>query len=443
MEEGIEIHERARALFKDGQFSGEAVKTAKLIADSSVPIIFEAAFEHDGYAARADMLSREPQGFKLVEVKSSLHNNDRVDSDHIDDMAYTAMVLRAAGVRILKAELILLSRDFRLGMNDAALFVASDHTDAVLARADEFLEQWPTIQASILNDASPKPELILNCKKCHYFESHCVGKGVKHSILELPMLREARFDELKSKGFFTITAIPADFDLSENQARVATAVRDGKPIVDSALLKKLLASIRWPAYFLDFETAKTALPLWPDVAPHEQVVTQYSLHVCTTTGKVEQLRTFLADPTKDCRRELAERLLADLGNEGTIVVYSSFEKTMLTNLAKRFPDLAPGLEACIKRLFDLEKVFKDAYYHPDFCGSTSIKQTLPVLVPGMNYDGLTIKDGDTAMAAFTKMARGRCNADEAKAIRDALLEYCGQDTLAMVRLHEAVSKVVA
>jgi phage shock protein PspC (stress-responsive transcriptional regulator) len=55
----------------------------------------------------------------------------------------------------------------------------------------------------------------------------------------------------------------------------------------------------------------------------------------------------LADPCRDCRRELAERLIGDCGSRGqasgSIVVYSSFEKIVIGGLAELFPDLEKDL----------------------------------------------------------------------------------------------------
>jgi hypothetical protein len=230
--------------------------------------------------------------------------------------------------------------------------------------------------------------------------------------------------------------------LTDNQRRVANEIQTAMPWCDQKAMSALLQLVRWPAYYLDFETAMTAIPLWPDVAPHEQVVTQYSIHICDRPGKTVGHREYLADHTRDCRRELAERLIQDLGDNGSIVTYSQFERTTINGLAKRFPDLAPALRKCVDRLFDLEKVFKEAISHPDFHGRSSIKVTLPALVPSMSYEGLSIGDGDCALASFATMASGQCNQVEVDQIRADLLAYCKQDTLAMVRLHERVWRMV-
>ena len=90
----------------------------------------------------------------------------------------------------------------------------------------------------------------------------------------------------------------------------------------------------------------------------------------------------------------------------------------------------------IDRIVDLEAIIRKHFYHPDFHGSTSIKKTLPVLVPDMSYDGLEIANGDTAMSAFALMAQGHYDDEKMETIRRNLLDYCRQDTLAMVKLHE-------
>jgi len=439
--QGQEIHERARCIRHEGVFAGKPAKTAALMKDRRTKLIFEAAFEVDGYAARADMLKRMAGGFGIIEVKSSLHNDKKAKRDLIDDLAYTTMVLRRAGVKIVNAELLLLSKDWRLGKPDKGLFVASDHTKAVLARADEFDESWTAALKAVSGRKMLAARPVFACKHCDFSQSHCIWKRVRDPIFELPRLSEKKFDALAETTVLTIRGIPADFELTAPQERVRTAVVTGKPWLERAALKKLLAEVSWPAFYLDFESVSTALPLWPGVAPHEQVLTQYSVHVCGKPGKVKVHKEFLADPNRDCRRELAERLLADTKGRGSVIVYSGFEKSRIKELAAQFPKLAKALKALLKRLFDLERVFKQAYYHPDFRGKSSIKKTLPVMIPGMDYEGLEIGDGGEAVAAFARMAEGACDAAEEAMLRNALLAYCGQDTLAMVKLHEVAARL--
>jgi hypothetical protein len=116
---GIEVGVKARLLWPGGVLIdtkyddyAEAVRrTNALIADPTVPAIFEAALVHDGVLIRADALERIPDGrWRLNEVKSSTRIND----EHLEDLALQTYVivgsaassrlahfLRASGLRRL------------------------------------------------------------------------------------------------------------------------------------------------------------------------------------------------------------------------------------------------------------------------------------------------------------------------------------------------------
>jgi hypothetical protein len=68
-------------------------------------------------------------------------------------------------------------------------------------------------------------------------------------------------------------------------------------------------------------------------------------------------------------------------------------------------------------------------------GSYSLKSVLPVLVPEMTYEGLEISVGEMASQAYFTMGE-MSDPKELARLRKALLEYCRQDTLGLVRLLE-------
>jgi hypothetical protein len=440
-EQGMEVGRRARELFPGGRFipPGDMViaaeRTAAVLRDASVATVFEAAFLDDGFSARADILERDDAQWHLIEVKSAVTDRE----EFVDDMTYTLAVMRHCGVQVSRVSLMLVSRDYRLGMPDEDLFAVVDHTEDVAGRAAELEPLWRGIEESTRAPERPEPRLILDCRRCGAFPE-CLGKGVDNHIFDFPRLSRRRFDELDALGIESIDDVPAGIGLSEYQERVRDCVTSGQPYVADGLGAEL-AAVVWPAHYLDFETVMTAIPLYPGVGPYQQVVTQFSVHRCSDVGAVIEHREYLADPATDCRRELAERLLDDLGTAGSIVVYSGFERAVINGLSALFPDLAERLLRLTDRLVDLEAIIRRGYYHPDFRGSTSIKRTLPVLVPDMSYEGLDIADGESAAAAFARMAQGH-DPDE-MTTRGRLLEYCEQDTMAMVRLHAALAAEAA
>ncbi|MBI5232153.1 MAG: DUF2779 domain-containing protein, partial [Coriobacteriales bacterium] len=78
--------------------------------------------------------------------------------------------------------------------------------------------------------------------------------------------------------------------------------------------------------------------------------------------------------------------------------------------------------------------------HHACLGSTSIKAVLPALVEDLSYEGLAIAEGNTASLAYLRFQTGQTSANETAALFGDLLEYCGTDTLAMVRLLDAVRR---
>lgn len=442
MQEGQDVHRRAQSLHPNGVFAGSIEKTKQLILDRAVEIIFEAAFTVDGCTARADWIRRVKGGWVIGEIKSSLFNEDGPKEEHREDLAYTVMVARRAGLPVKGCELVLMNRDWRLGMPDPDLFVVTDHTAEVTPIADEFNLLWDQIAPLLLRRSKPSPHWCWECRDCEYFADRCVGVGISDPIFQVPYLREKKFTELTSMGVTRISAIPSDFTLSDSQQRAANAIRTRSPQIDSAEIRSALNSLEWPIGYLDFETLMTAVPLYPNVAPHEQLVTQYSLHVEASPGSELAHREYLADHTRDCREELAARLIRDTAECGTIVVYSSFEKTQIRGLASLLPTYATELADLEAKLFDLEPVVRKGLVHPDFGGRSSIKVVLPVLAPDLSYADLDISDGGAAVAAFAKLAAGGASKEEIHAVRGALLEYCKLDTYAMIRLLNSLAAVV-
>jgi hypothetical protein len=60
----------------------------------------------------------------------------------------------------------------------------------------------------------------------------------------------------------------------------------------------------------------------------------------------------------------------------------------------------------------------------------------------MAYDGKPISDGSEASAAYLNLMEGHLPPAEARRIVRALKDYCGQDTLAMVKLLGVLQRAI-
>ena len=117
-------------------------------------------------------------------------------------------------------------------------------------------------------------------------------------------------------------------------------------------LKSALQTIRYPVHHLDFETFMPSVPQYPMTHPYHTLPFQWSNHIEMEDGTVRHDH-YLCVEQRDPREELAVTLLASLGHEGSICVYSGYEWRILTDLAEAFPKLRRELSAAASRLWDL------------------------------------------------------------------------------------------
>jgi len=103
------------------------------------------------------------------------------------------------------------------------------------------------------------------------------------------------------------------------------------------------------------------------------------------------------------------------------------------------PEFSDRVASIQRRLLDLLPVVRNCVYHPAFGGSYSLKAVLPALVQEMTYDGMEVADGQAAGRAWNSLMNGTVALSKRDALRTALLVYCRQDTLAMVKLLETLN----
>jgi hypothetical protein len=202
-----------------------------------------------------------------------------------------------------------------------------------------------------------------------------------------------------------------------------------------------LAAYPLPAYFLDFETISFAVPIWAGTRPYQQIPFQFSVHRLAADGSLDHSE-FLDISGSDPSGILAERLLEACGTSGPVFAYNAaFESTRIADLGSRFQHLQGELAALRSRLVDLLPVVARRFYHPSQQGSWSLKQVLPALVPALSYAALDgVADGQMAQDAFLEAIAEKTTTERRNELRNQLLAYCKLDTLATVRIWEALNR---
>ena len=442
---GKQIGHTARLCFPGGQLVSEGYRqssaalerTEQLIADPTVSAIFEAAFQYEGTMIRADILERSgEQSWRLLEVKAS----SRVKAVHQIDLAVQAYVLQGCGIKLSQICLMHMNRNyvFQGGEVDLQeLFVREDLTEEVLPRFSQIPEQLDHFRQVLSRDSPPEISPDSHCHtpyECPFWD-HCTKEKSKRWIFYLPGGKDV-VKRMMKQGIEHIDEIPSRVKLSELQQRM----KDNVEWVSSDL-KQSLDSVRYPVHHLDFETFMPAIPLYPKTRPYQAVPMQWSNHI-ETQDSILRHETYLCTDSRDPREELAIALLNSLGKDGSICVYSDYEKYVLTVLAEALPSLRKELMQLTYRLWDLLAVIQAHYYHPGFSGSFSIKSVLPTLAPSLSYEDLDIQNGATVSAMYQHMVFTETDWVERQRIEVALHEYCARDTLGMVELRRVLAEKV-
>lgn len=445
---GHRIGKLAQELWPGGQLveiaaarhARAVTRTLELLEDPEVPAVFEAAFEGDGVRVRADAVVRVDDGFELYEVKSS----SRLKAEHLTDVAVQIHAMESQGVAVARAFLVHLDTGYRWdggAIDPHRLFVAEEVTESMGEARARVVSELPRLRAALARTSEPDVPIGRHCRRPYPcpFMKHCWKDAPKHPVSELPRAREELLAAFARDGIDDLRRVdPNSYDLNPVQRTAVQAAVSGLPIVRARALRRALARLRYPVTFLDFETFNPALPIYPGTRPHQVIPFQWSAHVLEEDGSLGH-RDFLWTGTGDPRAAFVGSLAEALPDQGSIVVYSDYERQRLADLARLLPeDASPVLAQFQQRSFDLLEVVRDSVYHPDFHGSFSLKRVLPALVPGSGYEGLVIAGGQDAGAAYAQLIDPRSDPETRAGLEDALRAYCEADTRAEHELLRAL-----
>jgi len=424
----------------EGLSVAEQVERTRALIGQGAPVIYEASFALDGIFVKADILVRRGEAWQIHEVKMGTS----VKEVNLCDVAIQHYVLTRSGLPVERSFLVHVDNSYvrRGPIEVEKLFIAEEVTSEVPPRQEGLPELVAELRSVLRRADEPPIDIGPHCTdpyECEFIP-WCWRHIPEDSVFSLSGRRADKF-ALYYDGFVHLDEVPPE-RLKDKQAFEARAALEHRDFVDPPRLRDFLESLWHPLCHLDFETFDTPIPPFDGARPYQKIPFQYSLHIEDEEGAEVSHCEYLAPPGADPRRELAERLLDDIPEEACILTYNqAFEKGVLRDLAAAFPDLAGAIEARLGNVRDLMVPFRSrAVYRWPMRGSYSIKKVLPALVPELSYEGMEVADGGMAMLAWHEMCRTDDPARRAE-IRRALLDYCGLDTWAMVRILEVLREL--
>lgn len=447
-DQGHEVGIVARSLFPGGKDAtvtpaydySASVKRTQQILQSGCKTVYEAGFIFNNIYAAVDILVVRKNGWHLYEVKSSTS----VKEYHILDAALQYYILKNLGYPVKQVSIVCINNQYeRHGeIEPGKLFNIHDITSQVIEYQDHVEDRLEVMQQMLKTGVEPACGLGRQCDEFYPcdFHGHCWKKftDAEYPVTAISKISDKLW-ELVNKNIYCQSQIPDDlyFRLTPFQRQqISCTLEQTSSQPNITEVRKFLKDISGPVSFLDFETIATAIPLFDDTRPYQQVPFQFSLHCSNGSGEYRHYE-YLGDGKTDPRPGLIRQLLASLPTKGSVLVYyMPFEKSRLQELAESFPQYRRQLNAICERLVDLIIPFRNRdVYHYKMNGSASIKSVLPALFPELDYSKLNISDGGMASLAYLNLS---CLTDKKQIalIRENLLEYCKMDTHAMVKLYE-------
>ena len=447
---GDQVGEIARQLYPGGLLIDaddlkDALAQTRAAMQATPRPLFEATFEHEGTLVRADLLLPDEAGqggWRMVEVKSSTSVKDY----HLTDAAVQAWVLEKAGILISRVEIAHINNQFVYPGNGdyRGLLTYTDISKEARALQADIPDWIKQARDTLALKAEPDIAPGAQCTdpfECS-FRTYCDPKACEeipvHSVRVLP--NGGNFvANLLEQGRDDLRQLREDELEKDKHRRIWRTLQTGQAELDPGA-GIAIQKLAWPRYYMDFETINPAVPAWAGTRPYQHGPFQWSCHVETQDGQITHA-AYLAEDAADPRRVFIESLLAALGDTGAVLAYSaSFERGRLEDLALAYPDLGKPISKVIKRLFDLLPLSREHYYHPDMRGSWSLKKLLPTIAPELAYDGMTVAHGGAAQDAYSEIFAAETTEERKAELRQALLDYCERDTLAMVEIARYYTK---
>jgi len=357
IEQGKQVDAFARLLFKEDAFlTQQGLQTAE--------IFFQRRVECGNLIAIPDILVKMADGrWMLFEVKAATAVKDELT----DDIAFQQVVLEEAGHAIANSFLVHVNKayvrdgDFRV----MDLLTVSDTTYLVRQKLAEVRVGMRDAIAYI-NGEEPPIRIPFSCNKkteCPFFQYH-YPEIPGYSVFDVTRLHRNKLKQLTDAGIFDIRHIPDDFPLSKKQQLQVDLAKSGRVINDRDAIRSVLSELKYPLYFLDYETFSYVIPSQSGIRPYQQLVFQYSLHVRETEGSelkhYEYLLREKSEPVLNLVKDLYRNIDA---SKGTVIVWhDSFEKSRNREMAEMCPEYADFFQALNDRIFDLEDIFEQHLY---------------------------------------------------------------------------------
>ena len=459
LKDGEEVGDQVKETFAKGveiPFLGrdyeEMHRLTLQAMDNGSKVIFEGSFLIDGVFIRVDIMEKSSNGWNIYEVKSS----SKPKPIHKEDASIQWHVLnQVEDLELRDMYVITLDKDYERGEKLKLKNVFKRHllTEYVESNQAETSKTLLNLKKIAELESPPEKRISGNpdVKNECTFKAHCWPKDIDNinSVFKIRGMHTKDKFKLYDEGIDIFEKIQDIKSFSKiRQIQIESTLKN-ITFINKEIIERFISKVSYQISFLDFETYNETIPSHNGQKPNEKVPFQYSLHIQKTPNDSvdadDSHYEFLANCEDDPRQMIAESMLNNIPQNGSIITYhKSFEIGVIKGLARSCPDLSSKLLDLNNRILDLKDPFsKGGYYHPEFGGSFSIKKVLPALCKDnkeLDYKKLKISNGGMASTVFRELKNK--TDDEINEIRKDLLKYCWLDTYAMHAIYEKLLTII-
>ncbi|MBZ0242939.1 MAG: hypothetical protein K8F24_06980, partial [Bacteroidales bacterium] len=216
---GTAVGVLARDLFPGGvdlsprspsQFQKRRAETLEALRNPDVNVIYEGVFQHDEVLIMLDILVREGQKWRAIEVKSSL----KLSETYMQDAFLQYYVLKGNQLELSDFELMYIDKDYLLGsqLELDKLFIGQSVMPEAEANLDQTKNQVELAKQTLLLKSSPDVKIGLQCNypyPCD-FRGHCWKKVPTNSLLYIDAIPPDERFELYHSGIENVGQLPPE-----------------------------------------------------------------------------------------------------------------------------------------------------------------------------------------------------------------------------------------
>ena len=401
---GTNVGVYARELFAGGvnaapgshlQIAASVKRTASLLGEGC-PVIYEAAFEHEGVRIALDILVADGEAWRAIEVKSSR----AISETYLWDAALQYHVLSGSGLKISRFDLVHMNADYeKQGTIDLhKLFSFCDVTETVVSRQPDVASLIEKLRGVESYGSSPDIPIGLYCNNPYPcdFRGHCWKKIPAGSVFQLIELSSEEQFELYNQGIVLARDIPAGFPAREKAKSQIESILAGRPLVDAARLHQIISGVKDPVILFVPLEFSPAIPMLDGTKPHESMF----YLAASSVGQADEKQNLFHWPLQwpEVEQGSTEQLFVSIGGQAHVLGFGPPPEQLILNSGEVSP-----LQITYT---DLSAIFKNGtVVTPAGFSSKSVEDALQQLGGAVSKSPGRIQSDPEAASLFEKNFR--------------------------------------